>query len=392
MAFILSPNMQLPVPTVGQESGPQYAFDINSSLTLVDSHDHTPGKGVQITPSGLNINNSLAMNNNFLVSTAGVTFQAQGSTAPLNTVYEKGVDLYYVDGNGNDVRLTQSGGVAGSPGSISNLTSPASASYVSGLSTFVWQSGTGIAANMDLGALLLRNLSPNSTFAITLQPPAALSSNYTITLPALPATTSFLTITSSGTMASSVATAQGIITSMIADQAVTAGKIATSTITQLQVSPGTLTTTSLSASAGILPSQTNSTGVLNNAQTTAIQQFTTSSTSPVPITDLEVNVVTAPDFVFNNIRPVFLNFSGTGSPGEGTIVVTGGTAAFEMRWYNSASFVTGIQIVQLPVGSYPASVLNCMAFPSAGNRIRVFAFVTSGSVVINPMSITAVQF
>ena len=36
MSFTNSPNMNLPIPTVGGEPGPNYATDVNSSLTLVD--------------------------------------------------------------------------------------------------------------------------------------------------------------------------------------------------------------------------------------------------------------------------------------------------------------------------------------------------------------------
>lgn len=197
----ISPNMQLPIPTVGQEPGPTYATDVNSALTLIDQHNHTPGNGVQIPPAGLNINSSLTFQNNFATNLAGLTLTAQTSTPADFTVYANGSDLYFVDGVGNVVRITQSGAVAGTPGSIANLTSPASASYVSASSTFVWESNTGIAANMDAGAYLFRNLSPNSTNAVTLMAPAALSSSYTITLPAVPSVTNIMTMDSSGNMA-----------------------------------------------------------------------------------------------------------------------------------------------------------------------------------------------
>lgn len=202
MSYTISPNMNLRIPAVGNEAGPDYAIDINFDLlSVIDSHDHTAGKGVQITPAGLNINTALAFNDNFATSVAGVTFQAQLSTPGLGTIYESGVDLYYVDGIGNNIRITQSGGVAGTPGSIGGLVSPASATYVPSSQTFVWQSNVGIAANMDAGAYLFRNLSPNSTNAITLQAPAALASNYTLTLPAIPASQKFMTLDASGNIA-----------------------------------------------------------------------------------------------------------------------------------------------------------------------------------------------
>lgn len=201
MAYITSPGMNLQIPGVGTEAGPDFALEINNSLTLVDQHDHTPGKGVQISPAGININTALAFNNNFATQLAGLTLLAQSVTPVINTVYQSGVDLYFVDGLGNNVRLTQSGGVAGTPGSITNLVFPASVNYVAGSSTFVFQSNIGIAANLDAGALLLRNLSPNSTFAITLQPPAALTNNYTLTLPTIPAVQSFMTLDNTGAIA-----------------------------------------------------------------------------------------------------------------------------------------------------------------------------------------------
>ncbi len=126
----------------------------------------------------------------------------------LGCLYEVGVDLYYNDGNGNQVRITQSGGVAGSPGSIANLASPASATYVSANQTFVWQSAASTPANMDGGSVIIRNITASSN-GITLSAPVALASNYTITLPALPAQTNVMTIDSSGNMGSTTWNAVG---------------------------------------------------------------------------------------------------------------------------------------------------------------------------------------
>lgn len=202
MAFTISPNMFLRVPAVGNEQGPDYALDINYDLlSVIDTHDHTAGKGVQITPAGININSLLSLNNNFLTDIAGLTLLAQSVVPAINTIYQSGDDLFFVDGIGNNIRITQSGGVAGSPGSISNLTPPASVNYVSGSQTFVFQSNVNTAANLDAGSILLRNLSPNSTFAVTLNAPAGLSNNYSLTLPQLPLQQSFMTLDASGNMA-----------------------------------------------------------------------------------------------------------------------------------------------------------------------------------------------
>lgn len=216
MATTLSPNMSLPIPTVGQEAGPDYASDVNSSLTILDQHTHAAGSGVPITPDAININTALAFNGNFASGVAGLSLTPQGSAPSNVTVYASGNDLYFVDGLGNNIRITQSGAVAGTPGSIANLVPPASASYSAGSSTFVWQSNTSIAANMDFGAAIMRNISPNSTFALTLRPPAALGSNYTLTLPTIPGSASFMALDSSGNMSATIAVSGGLSNSNFA--------------------------------------------------------------------------------------------------------------------------------------------------------------------------------
>lgn len=201
----LSPNMNLPVPAVGLDPGPQWASDLNSCLTLVDQHNHSSGSGVQITPSGLNINGDLPLNNNNLTLVRSVRMQVQGATltniADRACIYAVGVDLYFTDGNGNAIRITQSGGIAGTPGAIANLSSPASATYVAANQTFVWQSAANTAANLDAGFLILRNSTANSK-GLTLSAPAAMGANYTITFPSLPAQTNVVTLDSSGNMGS----------------------------------------------------------------------------------------------------------------------------------------------------------------------------------------------
>ena len=206
----ISPEMNLIIPTTGTTPGPDYADDINSSLTLIDLHDHSPGKGVAISPAGMNINADLEFNGHFVLEAAGIEFDAQGATPDVFTMYANGVDLYYVDGLGNNIRMTQSGGVAGTPGSIANLVAPASATYVAGSKTFVWQSNASTSANMDAASYIMRNITPNSTFALTIAPPAGLAQNFTITLPTLPVANSFMQISTLGVISNTIPVANGI--------------------------------------------------------------------------------------------------------------------------------------------------------------------------------------
>lgn len=198
----ISPNMLLPVPVVGVEIGPQWATDLNNCLNLVDIHDHSPGFGVQITPSGIDINSSLSFNNNNAIALKAVQFTPQGSTLPLvlGSLYEVGVDLYYTDGAGNVIRFTQSGSIAGATGTIAGLVSPASATYIPGDQTFVWQSNANTPANMDAASYIFRNL-VSSSFGLTLEPPAAMSADYALVLPQLPPSVKIMTLDASGNMA-----------------------------------------------------------------------------------------------------------------------------------------------------------------------------------------------
>lgn len=203
MASTLSPNMSLVIPTVGSESGPQWASDLNASLNTIDSHTHASGSGVPITPDAISITADLSFNNFNVTDVKTVRLYAQasqpGSVSDLDCLYAYGVDLYFRDGNGNQVRITQSGGVAGSPGSITGLVSPASATYVPGTQTFVWQSDVNTSAIMDAGTIKIRKLTASSN-AISMAAPASLPANYTVTLPsALPSANAVRMITSGGT-------------------------------------------------------------------------------------------------------------------------------------------------------------------------------------------------
>lgn len=197
--------MNLVIPGVGTEAGPTYASDINASLNIVDQHTHTSGSGVFITPAAININADLSMAGNNLTSTRSVNFQSQvspltGAAPDLGCLYESGTDLYFNDGAGNQVRITQSGSVAGSSGTITGLPSgTASASF--GASTFVFQAATNTAANIDGGSFILRNNTANS-FGLTLAPPNAIGANYQLTLPYIPAQTNVMILDASGNMGS----------------------------------------------------------------------------------------------------------------------------------------------------------------------------------------------
>lgn len=267
--------MNLIIPGVGTEPGPDYATDINNSLTLIDQHDHTSGYGVPITPAGLNINATLPLNNNLINNIKGAQLAVQPSASATNgTISVTGVDLYFTDYNGNQVRLTSGGAVAGTPGTISGLSAPASASYSGGI--FTWASNGTIRADMDFRSAILRNNTAGS-FGLTLSPPASLTADYTLVLPLKPASAaSFLTIDTSGNITPSTAllgalttsnlsTTAGILGSQIASSTITGSNIASTTIQGSNIVNSTITGTKI-ASDTILNANINTAAGINGSK------------------------------------------------------------------------------------------------------------------------------
>lgn len=228
MSVLISPNMGLPVPVVSQEPGPNWAQDINASLSIVDGHDHSPGSGVQITPAGLNINADLPFNNNNLTLCRSARFQSQSAAlsgvADLGCLYVVSADLYFNDGAGNQIRLTQSGSIVGTAGSITGLPSgTASAAFAAG--TFTFQSATNTPATMAVGPLVI-GAAAASPKTVTLSPSLSQAANYALTFPtALPGSTLPLTLDSSGNIAAA-ATLTGLTS--VSAAALTATGTATS--------------------------------------------------------------------------------------------------------------------------------------------------------------------
>ena len=318
MSFVNSPNMRLPVPSVGSESGPQYAIDVNNCFAIVDQHDHSAGSGVQITPAGININTALTFNGNFATALSGATLQAQAVTPANGTVYSNASGfLFYTDLNtGLPIQITNSSGIVGTPGSISGLVSPASASYVVANNTFVWQSGASAAANLDAASILLRNIIPNSTYAVTLQPPAALSFNYPITLPLPPGSTSLVSMTTAGVLAANVVpdatTIQisegtlsvvpgGIGNTQLAANAVATVNIQNQAVTTATIQDQAVTRAKLAAAYYLSPSSGT---------------FATSSFTPTFVTNLFISgpfqgtpvmICLVPDF--GNIDPTYVGIN-----------------------------------------------------------------------------------
>ncbi len=365
--YITSPNMNLSIPAVGIDPGPEWATDLNNSLNLIDQHNHTPGYGVQVPPAGLNINTDLTFQSNNATNLRSVRFSPQGSVLSgaldLGCLYEVTNDLYYNDGAGNNIRLTINGSIAGTTGSISGLVPPASASYSSFTDTFVFQSNTNTPANLDGASINLRNLVANSP-ALTLSPPT-LSSSYTLTLPTIPGSTGLLTIDNTGVISS---------VTQIGNSFIAANAIATSNIQSQAITQGLLA-----------PRATGSTVAAGGFATSASIAYTT------PSGGTYYTVPNATVTITTTGRPVFIGFmQDPSNPTQQAVVQISNTANVGtglLSFYNGSTQLTTYQLTLSTSASnellsVPSSTFSYIDTPAAGTytyTVQIKATAGSGS-------------
>lgn len=206
-------NLIVPTPGINGDPGPDYANNQNQDLVIIDGHNHGPGSGVLINPTGLDISTNLNFQNNSPYNVASVIFSVPASNANLTTLYTApqaggGVtDLFYNDGVGNVIALTRGGLVNATIASIPGE------SYSGG--TFTWKQGAGSTtpANFDIGSVTIRPNTAGTTNGVILGPPSGISSLFNVQLPIVPGATSFLQIDSSGNMSASIPVSSGLSSS-----------------------------------------------------------------------------------------------------------------------------------------------------------------------------------
>lgn len=251
MSITNSPNMNLPVPGVGTETGPDYAFDINTCLTLIDTHDHTPGRGVRITPPAININVDLPFNSNSATSLLNIVFNSQAAATDVLQAMSVAPgsegpplqDLWYTDSAGNKVQITSGGQLAAVSTTVQGI------SYALGTFSFrqTQDSLPTTPANLDAGSVTIRPAIALTPFGVTLAPSLGISSQYTLTQPLPVAATAFLTLDSSGTIAGSIPTSGGIQQANLAANSVGTAQIIDANVTTSKIADGAVTLPKLSA-------------------------------------------------------------------------------------------------------------------------------------------------
>ncbi|NDC95215.1 hypothetical protein EB077_07915 [bacterium] len=174
--------------------------NIVDNFTIIDTHDHSSGKGVQIPTAGLNINAALSFGNQKAYNLLCTQFTSQTSSptsaGDRPNVHVLNGDLYYVNSSGTAVQITNAGSISGASGSIGGLASPASAQFAT--NTFTWKATATDYAKFALSEINIFPFTTSPANALTLKVSNSVTA-YTITFPdAPPASTQPLGMTSGG--------------------------------------------------------------------------------------------------------------------------------------------------------------------------------------------------
>lgn len=357
-----TPAMGLVSPTIGTDSGLVWEQSVNANNNTVDGHDHTPGKGVQVPPSGLNINSDLPVQSNNITQIRAARFTPQGSPIPntgadVGEVYVSGNELFYNDvSGGNQVQITNAGNVNVTSSGISSGTASAAFSG----STLVVKSSSTSFANVDVQSIILAN-SGNLSNQLTLQAPT-LSTSIVETLPLPPASaTSIMQMDTSGNM-SAVLTVDGstiVKTSNVLG--VGAGSIGPTQLVTTPITSATQISSGVIIGGAFGNLAAGTVSVSNMASTVSWSNFTSGSQSFTSGTHTLLQITSFQPVV---ARPLLYSFSGNNvTPSNtGTILMPGSTAV-------SFSIVAGLNTIATmcidnsgSAASYslPISVLNQM--------------------------------
>lgn len=246
-----TPNMNLTLPVVSQTPGPTWANQINADLSVIDSHNHIPdiNGGVAITTAALDIDADVSFNQFSAIGLNTARFVNRASIPSAGSLYITNGDLWYSYDGALAARITDGGNIAGSPGSISGLVSPAAVIYDAPSGTFSFYSDQTPPAQIGILAarqMILRSSSSASPITIATSPSAT---SYTMTLPtAVPGSAGIVGFATNGVLSAVVpdstisvsssaigVASLGITSAQIASNAVQTTKINDKAVTQIKL-------------------------------------------------------------------------------------------------------------------------------------------------------------
>lgn len=235
----LSPNMSLIIPTVGIDSGLAWEQGVNANTSILDGHNHSGGSGVPINVSGMSIDNDLPFNNFSPINQKSSAFNSQ-AVALVGTDFLSFVngEFFVNDGAGNQVQVTSGGTVNATASGIASGT--ATASFVSSVLTVF--SAVNTPAAIRSGSLIIGNTGIAGSNYLTLSPPSALASSYSLTLPIVPGVKNIMTLDTSGNMAGDTNVDNSTIV-MISNTI----RVPSGGITNIQIAPATIVGANIAA-------------------------------------------------------------------------------------------------------------------------------------------------
>ncbi len=341
----------MPVPTVSECPSPDWATDLNACLSVLDGHTHNPGQGVQITPSGMLINTDFPINGNNVTTIRSLRMTSQGAVLALVTdlgcLFNVLGDLYYNDGSGNHIRITQSGSVSGSAGTITGLPSgTASASFSGGTFTFV--AATNTPAAMAVGPVSIGNSSLASK-TVTLAPDVSIAANYSITFPAaLPAALRYVTLDNTGALSFNSVGSTGTGAVVLASSPTIASPTFTGTAAG-SIRSNTYTPTLTWSNAPASASAAGYYQVINSIAHVAIRIVVTAGGSSTYPTSITVPIAEAGTYIGS--ATLYVSAAGTALAG---VVINAGTGVITVAPSASTMLLgagnAGIYMIQF---SYP---------------------------------------
>lgn len=249
-----TPNMNIGLAVPGKTEGPEWAETLNDAIETVDSHDHTPGRGTPVPASGIDIRTDLSINGTNLTDVRMLRFGDQeaalGDPADKNGLTSVGGDLFYNNGSGVPVKITDGAGLAASSlGGISGLPSGAypnaGVNFNSSFPGFEFSEAAKVYARMKVGELRVHESGAVDPKSVNIRSAASLPATYDLTLPAVvPEGNAFLVMSATGALSTQLR-AGGIGTADIAASAVTAAKLAANAVTEGKLANGSVTTPKL---------------------------------------------------------------------------------------------------------------------------------------------------
>ena len=383
----VTPLMGMNLPDVLSTPGPTYATLLNASMNIVDAHDHSPGKGALITPSGMIINADLAFNSHSATGLMSSQYEAQGASlsgaSNALRLYFVGAELYCTDGNGTPVQLTSGGSInVASVGTIGGDYASTSASVLYsnniGTKSYSFLQGTPDTtrtANMNVGKVAVYDNSVTGGAYTRLIAFPSLVSSYDLTLfSALPGSTLPVSLSSSGQLS----TGQ-IVTAQIADSNITTAKILDSNVTTAKIADDNVTTAKIPNAAITSPKLAGP----NWAISSTCGSFLFNSLTFAAVTNLSASITTIG-------RPVKVYLVSDGSGSNSGIIRNAGAnnfARINIRFKRGATviaqFVAGVSdsVVNPPSAYIPPGSFIAIDQPSAGTSTYTVEAATENGTV-----------